>query len=136
MNWHDQESADVRQVLTALVRAIATVTPGAKLGATAPYAYSDFVLLESGTQQPRSLANAYLKALRPSGDLIQQAVSALAATLGAQEDMYGATAGHRTLATTCAWSGKPQREPLDQAIATILTATFGGGPHGHPAPAL
>jgi len=134
--WRDQDSTEVRQVLTALVRAIATVSPGAKLGATAPYAYSDFVLLESGTQQPRALANAYLKALRPSGDLTQQAVSALAASLAAQEAMYGATADHRALATTCAWSGDPQRQPLDQAVSAILNATFGEGPHGHPAPAL
>jgi CRISPR system Cascade subunit CasC len=135
-DWCDQDSTEVRQVLTALVRAIATVSPGAKLGATAPYAYSDFVLLESGTQQPRALANAYLKALRPSGDVTQQAVSALATTLAAQEAMYGATANHRALATTCAWSGEPQRQPLDQAVSAILNTTFGEGPHGHPAPAL
>ncbi len=48
----------------------------------------------------------------------------------------GATADHRTLATTCAWSGEPQRQPLDQAIAAILNVTFGEGPHGHTAPAL
>lgn len=134
--WRGQPNAEVRQVLTALVRAIATVSPGAKLGATAPYAYSDFVLLESGTQQPRALANAYLKALRPSGDLTQQAVSALAASLAAQEAMYGATANHRALATTCAWSGEPRHQPLDQAVSAILNATFGEEAHGHPAPAL
>lgn len=135
-DWRSQDTGDVEEVLTALVRAIATVSPGAKLGATAPYAYSDFVLLESGTQQPRALANAYLKALSPGGDLTQQAVAALAATLAAQEAMYGATANHRALATTCAWSGELQRQPLDQAVAAILNATFGEGPHGHPASAL
>jgi len=71
-----------------------------------------------------------------SGDLTQQAVSALATSLAAQEAMYGTTADHRALATTCAWSGEPQRQPLDQAVSAILNATFGEGPHGHPAPAL
>lgn len=135
-DWRDQDGTQVRQVLTALVRAIATVSPGAKLGATAPYAYSDFVLLESGTQQPRALANAYLKALRPGGNLTQQAVSALADALAAQEAMYGATADHRALATTCSWPGEPERQPLDRAVSAILNATFGEGTHGHPAPAL
>ena len=135
-DWRAQDSAEVRQVLGALIRAIATVSPGAKLGATAPYAYCDFMLLEAGTQQPRSLANAYLQALRPRGNLTDQAVGALAAHLKAQETMFGPTAERRTLATTCVWTDEPAPQPLDTATAAILNAVFGEESDGHPAAAL
>jgi len=135
-DWRAQDSKEVRQVLGALIRAIATVSPGAKLGATAPYAYSDFVLLEAGPQQPRSLANAYLQALHPRGNLTGQAVDALAAHLKAQEAMFGQTAERRTLATTSPWTGEPRPQPLDAAGAAILNAIFGEASDGHPAAAL
>jgi len=135
-DWRAQDSAEVRTVLKALIRAIATVSPGAKLGATAPYAYSDFVLLEAGPQQPRSLANAYLQSLRPHGNLTAQAVDALAAHLKAQETIFGPTAERRALATTCAWTAEPKPQPLDTAVAAILNAVFGEESHGHPAAAL
>ena len=44
-----------------LIHLIATVSPGAKLGSTAPYSYADLMLIEIGTRQPRSLANAFRK---------------------------------------------------------------------------
>ena len=47
------------QVLHNLVYLIAEVSPGAKLGSTAPYGRASFMLLEAGDRQPRSLAEAY-----------------------------------------------------------------------------
>jgi len=135
-DWRQQDCTEVRQVLSALVRAIATVSPGAKLGATAPFAYSDFVLLEAGTQQPRCLANAFLKALHPHGNLTAQAVTALAHHLSALEIMYGKTAEHRALSTTSEWTGAPAPQPLDKATIEILNHVFGEDKHGHPAAAL
>lgn len=130
-DWRAQDPVDVRNTLAALVRAITTVSPGAKLGATAPYTYSDFVLLETGIQQPRSLANSFLKALPPAGDVSQKAMIALADHLKAQETMYGATADRRTLATTGTWPEESlSGQPLNQAIAAILDATFGEDPNG------
>ena len=41
------------------VRAIATVSPGAKKGSTAPYSPASFLLVERGSAQPRSLSNAF-----------------------------------------------------------------------------
>ena len=38
--------------------------PGAKLGATAPYALAEYVVAETGKAQPRSLANAFLDPIR------------------------------------------------------------------------
>jgi CRISPR system Cascade subunit CasC len=125
-DWARQDAADARRVLAGLVEAIATVSPGAKLGATAPYAYSDFLLLEAGTKQPRGLANAYLQALPAKGDVMQNAVDALGRYLADVDAMYGATAGHRAAATSKAWpeSAAP-RLPLDQAVTRILDAIFG-----------
>jgi len=122
--WRSQESAEVRQTLATLIRTIATVSPGAKRGATAPYAYSDFVLLEAGRQQPRCLSNAFLQALRPRGNLTAQAVVALGDYLRKQEGMFGPTADHRALATTCAWSGAPTPQPLPGAVDETLARLF------------
>ena len=52
------------EVLRRLPHLIATVSPGAKLGATAPYACAELVLAEAGVRQPRTLANAFMKRSR------------------------------------------------------------------------
>lgn len=125
-DWSEQDPRDVCAVLDALVRAIATVSPGAKLGATAPYAYSDFIMLETGRQQPRSLANAYLKALPAHGDVMQAAVDALAHHVRALDGMYGKTADRRVAATTRTLGNDiAQTQTLDQAIQTALNTLFG-----------
>lgn len=53
------------EVATRLVSLIATVTPGAKLGPTAPYGYARWMLVEAGDRQPRSLAEAFREPCRP-----------------------------------------------------------------------
>lgn len=137
--WKDQDCADARAVLQALVRAIATVSPGAKLGATAPYASSDFVLLETGGQQPRSLANAYLQAVhlsapKPDDDEatkarkhpMQQAINGLASYLHALNGMYGKTADSRHAATLRTFDpALAPTLPLNQAAEAALDALFG-----------
>lgn len=47
------------QVVAKLVQLIATVSPGAKKGSTAPYAHAEWMLVEAGIHQPRTLANAF-----------------------------------------------------------------------------
>ena len=73
------------QVLHNLIYLIAEVSPGAKLGSTAPYSRASFMLLEAGDRQPRSLAEAYR---RPCDPDIGAAVSALSAHLAALDDAY------------------------------------------------
>lgn len=46
-------------LVRAYIRTMATVSPGAKRGSTAPYARATTVLLERGSAQPRSLAGAF-----------------------------------------------------------------------------
>jgi CRISPR-associated protein Cas7/Cse4/CasC, subtype I-E/ECOLI len=123
--WAEQDPADACDVLKGLITAIATVSPGAKLGATAPYAYADFVLLETGRQQPRSLANAYLKALPTHGDVMQAAVNALGAHLAALDSMYGLTSETRVASSIHAFNGVPVK-PLGEAVNLALQGSFRG----------
>ncbi|MHB1938454.1 MAG: type I-E CRISPR-associated protein Cas7/Cse4/CasC [Acidobacteriaceae bacterium] len=57
------------RVVHNLVCLIAEVSPGAKLGSTAPYERASLLLLEAGDRQPRSLAGAYRKAVAPDLEL-------------------------------------------------------------------
>ena len=75
-------------VLRRLVHLIATVSPGAKLGATAPYACAELVLAEAGERQPRTLANAFMDPVDKIGTKAK-AVKALGSYLERFDGMYG-----------------------------------------------
>lgn len=89
------------EVVEQLIHMVATVSPGAKKGSTAPYAYSHLIMLESGRAQPRTLQNAFLEPVSTSGNMIETSYRALAGHLGDLDGMYGkhedrAHAGLRT----------------------------------------
>lgn len=63
------DKALAARVAHNLVYLIAEVSPGAKLGSTAPYERASLMLLEAGARQPRSLAGAYRKAVAPDLEL-------------------------------------------------------------------
>ena len=73
------------QVLRNLVYLIAEVSPGAKLGSTAPYGRAVLMLLEAGDRQPRSLAEAYRKPCAPH---VGPAIEALTTHLAALDEAY------------------------------------------------
>lgn len=82
----DREAA--AGAVAALVRLIATVTPGAKLGSTAPYARASVLVAEAGDETPRSFANAWLRPV--SGpDLLGAATGALEAHVQRLDRVYG-----------------------------------------------
>ena len=54
------------EVAARLVHLIATVSPGAKLGPTAPYGYASWMLVEAGDRQPRSLSEAFREPCKPA----------------------------------------------------------------------
>jgi CRISPR system Cascade subunit CasC len=89
-NLGEQET-DAETLARALVEAVATVSPGAKRGSTAPYSFAELVLLERGAGQPRTLANAFLKPVQAGGaGLMAASVAALAEHRSRLEDrMYG-----------------------------------------------
>lgn len=81
------------KVLHNLVHLIAEVSPGAKLGSTAPYSRASLMLLEAGDRQPCSLAEAYRKPCLADTDV---AARALASHLQRLDDAY-ATGEERLL---------------------------------------
>lgn len=74
--------------LRRLIHLIATVSPGAKLGATAPYACAELVLAEAGERQPRTLANAFMDPVTQK-DAKAKAAAALDGYLARFDAMYG-----------------------------------------------
>ncbi|WP_417248596.1 type I-E CRISPR-associated protein Cas7/Cse4/CasC [Celeribacter sp.] len=87
------------EVLHNLTYLIAEVSPGAKLGSTAPYSRASFMLLEAGDRQPRSLAEAFRS---PCKAETGQAVAALCDHLAALDSAYatGETRRVMSLANT------------------------------------
>ncbi len=118
---------DAKDILTNLIQIIATVSPGAKLGATAPYSRAAFVLLETGAAQPRTLANAFLEALRVKGDAMQQAVDMLGKHLSALDRMYGKEE-ERFISSIASTGTFPDLEPapLRDTVQAGLSTIFGG----------
>ena len=80
---HDIQMAGA--VLYNFVHLIAEVSPGAKLGSTAPYGRASLMLLEAGNRQPRTLAEAYRDPCKPD---IRAAADAMAKHLKRLDEAY------------------------------------------------
>ena len=91
-DWQNADKSLAGQVVHNLIHLIATVSPGAKLGSTAPYAYADLMLIEAGNRQPRSLANAFRIPVKAQ---VESAAEALAAEMNGLDNMYGAKEARR-----------------------------------------
>lgn len=88
-DWLKADRATAAKVVEHLAHLIATVSPGAKLGSTAPYSYAEMVLLETGSRQPRTLANAFRRPVKARGeDVLDKAVAAMATHLEGLDRMY------------------------------------------------
>lgn len=79
------DAALAGQVVRSLVHLIAEVSPGAKLGSTAPFGRVGLMLVEAGDRQPRSLAEAFREPTAPS---LPAAASALSVQLEALDRAY------------------------------------------------
>jgi len=79
------DSQLARKVVSHLVKLIATVSPGAKLGPTAPYGYADWMMVEAGDWQPRSLCGAYRE---PGTAKVGAAVARLDKHLSRIDEVY------------------------------------------------
>lgn len=88
------------RVVEHLLHLIATVSPGAKKGGTAPYAYAELMLVEAGDMQPRSLAAAFRNAVPLASDVLGTAVDALGTHLGRFDAAYGGSEQRAALNTT------------------------------------
>jgi CRISPR system Cascade subunit CasC len=82
------------KVAQHLVHLIATVSPGAKKGSTAPYGYAEMMLVESGRRQPRTLANAFRT---PVEARLEAAIATLSSYIERIDKTYGSHETRRHL---------------------------------------
>ena len=92
--WQEADRDLSATVVGHLLHLIATVTPGAKLGSTAPYACADLVLVEAGSRQPRSLANAFRSPVRAQ---VEYATTGLSGYLEKLDNAYGGNEVRRVM---------------------------------------
>ncbi len=88
--WREADRTLAAEVGRRLVHLVATVSPGAKLGSTAPHAYAQCLFAEAGTAQPRTLANAFQQAVTTNGrGVLANSYAALGRYVGQMDEMYG-----------------------------------------------
>ena len=96
-NWTDGNTDLAAKVVRRFVHLLTTVSPGAKLGSTAPYSYAQCLFTEVGTAQPRTLANAFQDPVEKS-DVRKNSYDALAKHVEDVDQMYGANTDRRLAA--------------------------------------
>ena len=86
-----------RKALEALINAVTKVSPTGMQNSHASRAYASYVLAEKGDQQPRSLAQAFLKPVKPfdDEDMLYKSVKAIAKRRDNFDKVYGACADAR-----------------------------------------
>ncbi len=88
---HDWEQADrslAGEVVEHFTHLLATVSPGAKLGATAPFSYAHFLAVECGDAQPCTWANAFFKPVFTGPDLVGETLNRLDDHVGRIDTVY------------------------------------------------
>lgn len=97
--WTDADLDLTVEVLRRFLHTLATVSPGAKLSSTAPYAKAEFVMVESGDEQPRTLANAFKQAVPLTENVTEDSIERLTDYVDRMDGMY-ATEEDRICATS------------------------------------
>ncbi len=82
------------EVVNRLVHLIATISPGAKLGSTAPYEYAGWMLIEASNRQPRSLAETFRNPCTPQMESAEKALNGYIQSL---DETYGAEEVRRSM---------------------------------------
>ncbi|MFO1127088.1 MAG: type I-E CRISPR-associated protein Cas7/Cse4/CasC [Rhodospirillales bacterium] len=102
------------KVVEHLCHLIAKVSPGAKLGATAPFGWSRLSLIEAGSRQPRSLANAFRKPVPAKDGMEDEARKRLAGEIEKLDAAYGNGEVRRFTSVDDAAIPCGQRLPFDE----------------------
>jgi len=97
-DWTEADRSLAAEVTRRLALVMSTVSPGAKLGSTAPYSRAQFLFAETGTSQPRTLANAFQAAVDTKGDVLINSYDALSDYLEDLNGMYGVQTERRLAA--------------------------------------
>jgi CRISPR system Cascade subunit CasC len=127
--WLTKDRQLAAQVIERLIHLVATVSPGAKLGSTAPHSYASLVLVEAGKAQPCTLANAFLEPTSLRGDLLSAAYGDLARHVTELDEMYGRR-NERMLAARGPHdklTGVATRQPLAGVAAWAAKQVQGNG---------
>ena len=111
------------QVVQHLIHLIAKVSPGAKLGSTAPYAYADLILVEAGSRQPRSLANAFRSRVRAQ---VPDAAIAMGRHLSRLDAAYGSHEHRWATSVDPCEDIEVERVPLDELASMTADAVRTG----------
>lgn len=120
-----EQRALAGRVVQSLLHLVATVSPGAKRGSTAPFEWAKFMLVEIGDWQPRSLAGAFQNALPLAHSALRQAaVLRIADELGRMDAAYGASLARRFLAVDDVAVPGAQRLPLKGLAEWAQTAVM------------
>jgi len=96
-NWTNGNTNLAAEVMRRFTHLMATVSPGAKLGSTAPYSYAQCLFAESGTAQPRTLANAFQKPAA-TDDVLANSYDKLGRHVDEIDQMYGVQTDRRLAA--------------------------------------
>jgi CRISPR system Cascade subunit CasC len=83
-----------KSAIAALTEALATVSPGGKQATFASRARAEYLLVEVGSQQPRTLGSAFAKPVTGT-DLVATSVARLEAFQGDMDKAYGPCADSR-----------------------------------------
>ena len=119
------------KVVHHLLHLIATVSPGAKRGSTAPFEWAKLMLVEAGDWQPRSLAGAFQNALDTDGDKIRErAVGQLANELNRLDAAYGAPSERRFLCVDDCQVPGADRLPLASLTQWVQDRIVSGAAQG------
>jgi len=112
--WQEADRSLAAEVVRRLIHLVSTVSPGAKLGSTAPHAYAQCVLAESGSSQPRTLANAFQRPVptRGAGGVLNNSYDALGRYVAEMDQMYGVSAERRL-------SAMQQVEATEQLVENV-----------------
>lgn len=78
------------QVVERLIHLAAEVSPGAKKGSTAPFAYAELMLVEAGNRQPRTLGNAFREPVKArTNSMFEDALGKLTGYVANIDAAYG-----------------------------------------------
>ena len=121
--WQNADRELAATVVEHLIHLIATVSPGAKLGSTAPYGRAKFMLVEVGSSQPYSLADAFRN---PTDAQLDVALGALAGEIQGQDDCYGVKGARRFMSTASCNIPSAERLNCDQLAGWAAAAIRNG----------
>ena len=98
--WEDADKSMTAEVVKRLIHIVSTVSPGAKLGSTAPYSYAQCLLVETGNSQPRTLANAFQQPVsKNSNGVLANSYHELGSYIKDMDQMYGKSTDRKLAAT-------------------------------------